>query len=263
MRRWIVCSVLWIGLLWGVTTAKGQALAEEAAPASAASVLHDAESAFRQGEYGRAVALYRELVEDAPDNPALLYNLGTAHARAGERGLAIWRYLQALRLDPRDADLRHNLRILLPDYTQNLAISPLPPINWVYLQLSMNEWTGIGAIGSLLALALLAASFAAPAARRRVRRALRWGAGAAFVVALVGWPFAILHYYDEASQWQGVVVSEGTVARTGPSLQQIETFSLPVGKVVNIEERTDEEWLKIVFTGGRKGYVPADRIRFL
>ena len=87
-----------------------------------AKLAEQAQAAFKDNHYPEAVKIYERLAEQAPGDANVLYNLGTAHARAGQRGLAIWRYLQALRLDPRDADLRANLRLLA------WVLAPLAPM---------------------------------------------------------------------------------------------------------------------------------------
>ncbi len=221
----------------------------------------DAEEAYRQGKYEESARVYEKLVELAPHDPAVLYNLGTAYARVNQRGLAIWRYLQAERLMPRERTIKENLRILAPEIDQQLAISPLPPIDWVYNYLTANEWGRLAA-GALVLVCLLGALYFWLPRENPRRQWVMKGVWLAGLLAAASWPFALMHFF-RAEVWQGVVVAEGTVARTGPSESQIENFALPAGTVVRIMESTTQEWVKISFAGGRVGFIKKEQVRFL
>ncbi len=239
-----------------------QTQSENPLAATARDVLAQAEHAFQAGEYERAAELYQSLLEQAPRDPRLLYNLGTAHARAGETGLAVWRYMQALQLDPRDPELRANLRILAPNLKDDLAIAPVPPLNWAYWKLTGNEWTKLAALFTVVALLLGAAAFLRPRMTRG-RYALRlvgWGAA---VAALLLWAPALLHYQREELSSEAVVVARETWARTGPSENEIETFGPLDHRIVQVIDLTHEGWVKIGLGGGRVGYVQRDAIRFI
>jgi hypothetical protein len=221
-----------------------------------------AHTAFNDGRYQEAVKVYEQMAQQAPGDPDVLYDLGTAYARAGQHGLAIWRYLQALRLDPRDYDLRANLEILSPGIFQQLAVTPIPPINWLYQCFTTNEWAGAAGTAAIVAMLLGTAYFL------HLHRT-RWGGAARgtiltlLIFSAVAYPFAFTHYFFEDQAWRGVVVAEDTVARSGPSASQIETDRLPVGTVVRILESTQGGWLKFSYAGGRMGFVEQNRVKSL
>lgn len=223
----------------------------------------EAQAAFTNGQYADAVKLYEKIAEQYPGDPDVLYNLGTACARAGQRGLAIWRYLQALRIDPRDQDIRANLEILSPEIFQQLAITPIPPVNWLYQRFTTSEWAWAAGAAATLAMLLGAAFFFRLYRNRRLSGPLRAAVLALLLFAAVAYPFAFTHYFAEDDSWRGVVVAEKTVARAGPSANQTETDSLPVGTVLRILESTPTGWLKFSYAGGRMGFVEQDRVRNL
>jgi hypothetical protein len=219
-------------------------------------------SAFERGDFDEAVRRYEALAEIAPDDPQALYNLATAYARQGETGLAIWRYLQASRLDPRDREIRHNLRVLAPELEQQIAVTPIPPLNWVFDALTTDEWTAIA--GGATLLGLLAGALCLRLARGgRARVAVRRIAWLLGLAAVAGYPGAIVHYYVHEVVTRGVVVDEGVTARIGPNEKLIETFALPPGTVVRVDPAPVPDWVKVSFAGGRVGYIPRAAIRYL
>jgi len=112
-----------------VSLVRGAMLAGHGRPVPAdpgENLARAAETAFLAGRYDEAAQKYEELARESRGDAAVLYNLATAQARAGRKGLAIWRYLQALELTPRDRDIRNNLLALAPDAFDRLAIAPLP-----------------------------------------------------------------------------------------------------------------------------------------
>lgn len=253
-------------MLLGLTVAAPPALASQTIPLGPGSALGElagaAEADYQAGRYGEAVKKYEQLAERAPHDPALLYNLATAHERAGQRGLAIWRYLQAQELSPRDPDIRHNLTLLAPEIAKQTAIAPIPPVNWLYHQFSANEWAGAAGVTGVLAMLLLALVWRQEA-RPWVSRVLRRLALALAVAAAIGWPFAIARYYHEDVLHQAVVTEDKTVSRTGPGANHVETYPLPVGTVVRVEDEPTRGWVKFSYAGGRVGYVERSRVRFI
>ena len=196
-----------------------------------------------------------------PAPTRMLYNLGTAYAHAGQPGWAVWRYLQALQIQPRDRDLRQNLAALAPQLNEDLGVTPIPPVNRLYLLLSGNEWTLIAGGFTALALALIALSYWFLRGGRP-RRMLRIAAGALALAALICWPPAITHYYLEQVIDQGVIVGPEVVARIGPSEAAYSSFGLEPGRVVKVVDNPQPGWLKISL-GGKAGYVQHRDVQFL
>jgi tetratricopeptide (TPR) repeat protein len=225
-------------------------------------VTAQAEQACADGDYGQALRLYDQVLQQAPRDPDALYNAGTILARQGNRGRATWRFLQALQLDPHDASLLHNLRLVSPGFQEDLGGTPIPPLNVFYWRLTANEWTALAAGATTLGLLLLASQWLM-AAGRSPKRAARRLAVATLIVALAAWPPALLRYYQEEVLWRGVVVAEGVVARADPSDKAMETFDLPAGKIVRVLEQSKQGWVKIAFAGDRMGFVRRDQVEFL
>lgn len=238
-----------------------------ASPLSAADAvseqLNNAEKIMAEhAGYGDAIVIYEKLLEQAPFDPRLLYNLGNAYALESKNGPAIWAYLRALRLAPRDEDLRHNLSIVAPDYLERLAVTPLPPADWLLYRFTANEWAKAAGLSTTLALLLIFAAIRWGRDRKWRRPALGL-ARAAIVAACLSWPFAILHYHHQAGVTLGVVIDENSFARMGPNEKHQTTFALPPGSLVSVDAVAKGGWLKVSFGSGNVGYIERARVRYL
>lgn len=66
--------------------------------------------AYNEGDYERAVDEWRTCVDNGVQNADLYYNLANAYFRNAKLGFAIYYYKSALRLDPSNDDILHNLK---------------------------------------------------------------------------------------------------------------------------------------------------------
>lgn len=65
--------------------------------------------AYNEKDYERAIDEWRSCVDNGIQDADLYYNLGNAYFRNAKLGFAIFYYKSALRLNPNDADVQHNL----------------------------------------------------------------------------------------------------------------------------------------------------------
>jgi tetratricopeptide (TPR) repeat protein len=73
--------------------------------------LRQAHAAYRHAEYNTAVNLYEEVAATGLSTPALTYNTANTWYQLGYYGRALGEYRKALRLAPRDPDIRANLQL--------------------------------------------------------------------------------------------------------------------------------------------------------
>ena len=69
----------------------------------------EANTSYRTGDYANAAKLYESLVGQEPHVAVFYYDLANTYVRLGELSRAILNYEKALRLDPRNGDIRANL----------------------------------------------------------------------------------------------------------------------------------------------------------
>ena len=79
---------------------------------------------YNKSKYLESINIYESILTDGWESNNLYYNLGNAYFRQNMIGQAIWAYNKALKINPRNSDVIHNLeivnarikdRIILPD----------------------------------------------------------------------------------------------------------------------------------------------------
>jgi hypothetical protein len=71
-----------------------------------------ANNLYNKGKYDEAIQIFENLTAETQSSSALYFNLGNAYHMKGDMGHALLNYRRALRLDPRDQEIRNNIRIM-------------------------------------------------------------------------------------------------------------------------------------------------------
>lgn len=108
---------------------------------------------YEKRNFAEAASGYQKLVESGTLTPNVLFNLGNARFKSGEFGKAIAAYRQAQNLAPRDPDIRANLRFAR-EKVQNSGSSA--PQGSSLDRLTSNEWILLASVPFWLCFILLA-----------------------------------------------------------------------------------------------------------
>ena len=216
-------------------------------------VFFEANQAYKQGRYQRAVDDYRRLIRAGYGNGHIYYNLANAYIRLNKLGEAILNYERARLVLPRDADLDFNSRYAR-DQVQDL-ISPPPALLDMTLfwlkSLNLHE---------------LFWSFA-------ILNALFWGILLArifflseltyflFLVLLVFWLIAGVSFgskwYQVKHDDRSVILMKEANVLAGPHGQDTVLFRLHEGTIVH-HERSEDGWSLIRLPDKKRGWIKAD-----
>jgi tetratricopeptide (TPR) repeat protein len=214
-----------------------------------------ANQAYRNGDYADAVHLYSKLAGKENPSPDILYNLGNAYFRLGDKGVAILNYEKARIFLPRDADLNFNLGYVR-DRLQDAVEPPGPPLQSVFFWLdsmSPNELFALFAVANLL-------FFAALILRIFIKE--EW-AFVMLIVLLVAWLGAGVSFgvkcYQTAYDDRAVIISKEASVLAGPDTKDTELFRLHAGTVVRTDKR-EGGWTLIRLTADKRGWVPDSSI---
>ncbi len=180
MYRRIFERILWCGLLSAALWCAGERAAAEDSPAEPdprpaqdAAVAPDAgaapdrlwdraNTAYVNGDYAGAIAIYESILDRGLSSARLYYNLGNAYFQGGPHGQeAILFYRRALRLRPGNEDVRHNLEVAEARTKDDIESIPefflTSRLREVRRTMGCTAW-------SVLSLGFLAAAAALPAA---------------------------------------------------------------------------------------------------
>ena len=90
-------------------------------PVNTVELFNKGNAAYKSGDYKSAAELYQTIVNAGFASEALYYNLGNCFMKEGQIGGAVLWYERALRLQPRDGDLRSNM-----SYAEGMIKNPEP-----------------------------------------------------------------------------------------------------------------------------------------
>ena len=241
MKRlaWLLLIVLWLA----------PAVCSGAEPAK---IFQEANTSYRTGDYVKAAGLYESLISEEPRVAAFYYDLANAYVRLGKLSLAILNYEKALYLDPRNGDIRENLR-----YTRSLLEYRVEDNrNW-YLRAAevvLQHTTGREINFVVLLIAFI--FFVGAIAFFLMGRGLFWNGWQKFVFILL----VLAGLVALGKQVQSNVIRDAIVmqkeceARYGPSEHDQVAFRMGEGIKVFVMDRR-EDWSRVLLTNGESGWV--------
>jgi tetratricopeptide (TPR) repeat protein len=218
----------------------------------AAKVFQEANTSYRTGDYAKAAELYESLLEQKPRVAAFYYDLANTYVRLGKLSRAILNYEKALRLDPRNGDIRENLR-----YTRGLLEYRVEDTrNW-YLKATeaVLKYTTEREVYAVV-LAVLFVFLAGGILYFLSGRGVFWNSWQQFVFIVL----LLVALVAFGKQVQSNVIRDAIVmqkeceARYGPSEHDQVAFRMGEGiKVFVIDRR--EDWSRVILTNGESGWV--------
>lgn len=233
------------------TASASNARAEDLSGRSVEWLLEEASRSYQQGDYGRAISLYRAVLQQGVVNGHLHYNLGNAYQREGQLGPAIQQYRIAELLMPRDGDVEANLRFARnqrkdkgelpsPDALHRLLFwsDALSPRELVLATLLLNAlfWTLMG-VG-----------------RFRTGISVRPLTSLAAVATVLCGASAGLMHYELAESPDAVVLEHEISARSGTDVRSVVLFVLREGMEVKTRS-VGADWVQVDAGEGRRGWV--------
>jgi hypothetical protein len=241
MKRFVICILALSFMLLGISSSYAS---------NAEEIFFKANQAYKNSDYTDAVRLYSLLTGKGNPSPHVLYNLGNACFRLGDKGSAILNYERAKIFLPRDADLNFNLGYVR-DRIQDAAEPPGPPLQTVFFWLdsmSPNEAFFLFAMANLL-------FFAALILKLFVKEEWTF---ILLIIMLVAWLGAGISFgvkcYQTAYDDRAVVLSKEASVHAGPDPKDTELFRLHAGTMVRTE-KNEGGWSLIRITGDKRGWV--------
>ncbi len=242
------------------------AFMQEACVAETISILNEIKAQFDhanqlydQKKFDKAREIYETLVRQGVNDPAALYNLGNACARMGDQGAAVFYYTRALRLAPRDRDIRENLSRLEPGINRGNIFFLLRPLGWLKNLLSLDEWTLVTSILFSLACIFLGLKFLLR--KEGLIMIFQKAAILFFILFLLHASFLGFKVYEELIVKSATVMKADTLARSGPGDQFEELYKLPAGTRIRVISPPQNGWVRMRLMDGRSAYLPLTEIR--
>jgi len=212
--------------------------------------------AYTDGETEEAIARFQAAAAVTHDAD-VCYNLGNAHARRGELGHAVVHYLRALRMKPRDSDIRANLA-WVRSHTRDIELegAPLPPVlkqmRAGLVALSLDEWCLALVASVWLACLVVAWSWWRTGWTVAMRRlGLSAGVLSLSILSVASWL-----WYEERLLDVAVVVVPEVSVQSGPETTFPVVFQVHDGLTLQVRALR-EGWSQVTLGGEWNGWVPS------
>ena len=220
-----------------------------------------ANEAYIAGDFARAEELYSRIVAVGKLSSKLYFNLANALFKQDKLGEAILYYHRALRLDPGDEDIRHNLSIA--ESRTKDRIERVPEFflkTWlreVRMLLSCRSWT----LASLVALAIALALglLFVLAQRLPLRKVGFYGMLVAALLFFATTWFAAVERRVILDREQAVVMTSTASVKSSPDRSASDLFVLHEGTTLRVVGTLDD-WSEVVIADGKKGWLESARI---
>ena len=211
---------------------------------------------YRKAEFSMAAEAFSRIANTGVENGKLYYNLANAYLKSGETGRAILWYERALRLSPRDPDLKFNLeyaRSFVKDAKEEKASALERVVFFWRHALSPDTVKWIAIVANLVSWLLLALKKLRFVARRQIKalKAVRY---AAFLIAIVFAATASHNFYRERNFRSGIILSDEVSVRSGLSDDSTELFVLHAGTKIKVERETQNHY-RIYFSEDKIGWL--------
>lgn len=243
----------------------------------------EADSAYNAKDYGRAVELYKGLIEEEGTSSGLLFNLGNSYFQLGDYGNAMlyWerakllaparqeindniKYLQSRVEDANKAELKGRRLSVVPD-----ALSFFGSVHKSLTQdVSSNRWAVWGAVFFIL---FIGATALYIFSRQVLLRKIGFFGGfSTLIISIIFISISFMGAHQAASTDRGVVMSFKVSLLTEPGKESDSGKGnvLTKGTIVNIvSEEQDVEgnviWYKIRLNSDFIGWIPAKSLEII
>ena len=214
---------------------------------------------YAKGKFAEAADAYGKILQSKMVSPALYFNYGNAEFKSGNFGRAIAAYRQAAQLTPRDAEVRANL-----DFARNQVQGPSlresrwsRTVGWLGL-LTLNEWTGLAAVTLWLMFALLAARQIRPSLKTALGGFTQCAVAVTVLACACLGVDAAIHF----SKQTAVVVAQAAIARSGPFDEAQSAFTAHDGAELAVLDHRDN-WRQVTDGSGRIGWLQRQQVEIL
>jgi tetratricopeptide (TPR) repeat protein len=227
-------------------------------------VFENANTAYNNAKYEKAVSLYKEILDQGEHSAALYYNLANCYYRLNNVGESVFYYEKAQLLNPNDQDIKVNAA-----FAQNMSIDAVELLPQTQLTRMKNSFFNSFSTEGWAILAVVLAWFCAlftglylwnkaPVLKRTF-----------FILAILSSLLLIssisisfMKSSTEKSTTYGILFSEKIDVWAEPNSRSEVLFLLHEGTKVQLLDAL-QEWQKIKIANGSEGWIKGGVIRSL
>jgi len=223
-----------------------------------------ANEAYVRKDYSTAIRLYDNLIEQGIKSADLYYNVGNAYYKNGEVSKSILWYERALRLDPSNEDIKHNILYVNQKIIDDMDVMPEFIITtWIrniYGMLSSKGWAIVSVIVCFMLFGVIALMLLSSLSKRRIY--LFFTAIVFFMFFGISIAFAFIQYKQSIRTDEAIITQLSVVVKSMPDKSGTDLFTVHEGLKVKIEDKVGS-WMEVVFPNGNKGWIQRNSVEII
>lgn len=212
--------------------------------------------------YAQAIEVYEEISKQGYESATLYYNLGNAYYRINKIAPAILNYERALRLDPSNLDIQHNLKLAKAKTVDKIVPQEKNIVeiwyNSIVFATHTNVWAYMSIIFFIVALCLVL---------MYMFLRVSWIRKITFFSSIIFFTFAICFFifsYQQKkmveNQKEAIIFVPSSYVKSSPDQLGSDLFLLHEGTKIIIKHQLGS-WVQITTEDGNKGWLPVSTIQ--
>ncbi|MCF8231397.1 MAG: tetratricopeptide repeat protein [Bacteroidales bacterium] len=226
------------------------------------NLVDTANTAYKNGNYPKAIQYYDSVVEQGYVSAELYYNLGNAYFKDRQLAHAILYYEKALNHDPGNEDIQHNL-----DMARQMTVDKIEKVpemfyvKWwrsIYNLFSADWWAYLS-VGFFILTLVLTGLFIL--SRRIVIRKFSFYTGVVtLLITVFSFVLAAQKHHDRTHDKAGIVFEPSVTVKGSPDEDSVDLFVIHEGTKVFITDKLGQ-WYEIKIANGSVGWLEKDSIK--
>lgn len=221
-----------------------------------------AAGAYNRKDYVHAAKLYEQIIAQGYESAPLYYNLGNAYFRNNELAPAVLFYEKALKIDPNNDDIRHNIEIVNRKLVDKVEFVPeLFYKRWWKQLLNIMSVKSLAIVSFVLLILALAFGALYVASSSLALRKTGFWTGLAFALLFALSLAAGLQRKHYMTRHHEAIVFTPTVnVKSSPDENSKDIFVLHEGTKVVLLDVVDT-WQEIRISNGSIGWLPLSDLK--
>lgn len=218
--------------------------------------LNEGNSFYQQKKYSEAIDSYQKVIDKNFESATLYYNLGNAYFKNEENGKALLWYERALKFDPSNEDIQHNIAFVNQKLEDKIDVLPeLLLTRWyntIASSMTSNQWATFSIIAFIIILLSILTLLL-------VR--IPWIKSSSIFVlffSLLFFIFSILFSYRNSTisekHPEAIILKSVINGKSTPNESGTDLFVIHEGLKVKISDQLND-WVEIKLPNGEKGWI--------